>query len=183
MTKTKLETLDDFRGQRIRYAGELFAQSVRAFGGTPVAVSPGETVDAMNKGTVDGCLFPFEGAQSFQIATVAKYSFEPGVNSASFFWVMNPASYDKLPADLKSLIDQTTGPATAERIGKQLDAAEEEGRAYMKSKGAEVLAFSPAMQAQMKAVAKPLIDDHLDKLEAKGQPGRMLYEALTKAGS
>lgn len=183
MVKTKLDTVADFKGQRIRYAGELFAQSVKAFGGTPVAVSPGETVDAMSKGTVDGCLFPFEGAQSFQIATVAKYSFEPGVNAASFFWVMNSATYDKLPADLKALIDQTTGAANAERIGKQLDAAEGEGRAYMKSKGAEVLDISPAMQAQMKAAVKPIIDDHIGKLEAKGQPGRALYEALTKAGS
>ena len=183
MVKTKLNTLSDFKGQRIRYAGELFAESVKAFGGAPVAVAPGETVDAMSKGTVDGCLFPFEGAQSFQIATVAKYSFEPGVNAASFFWVMNPAAYDKLPADLKVLIDQTTGTATAERIGKELDAAEDEGRAYMKSKGAEVATFAPAMQDQMKAAVKSIIDDHIGKLEAKGQPGRAFYEALTKGGA
>jgi TRAP-type transport system periplasmic protein len=183
MTKTKLDALADFKGQRIRYAGELFAESVKAFGGTPVAVSPGETVDAMSKGTVDGSLFPFEGAQSFQIGAVAKYSFEPGVNAASFFWVMNRATYDKLPADLKALIDQTTGPATAARIGKVLDAAEDEGRAYMKSKGAEILTFSPAMQGQMKTAVKPIIDDYIGKLEAKGQPGRALYDALTKAGS
>jgi TRAP-type C4-dicarboxylate transport system substrate-binding protein len=183
MAKTRLNALADFKGQRIRYAGELFAESVKAFGGAPVAVAPGETVDAMSKGTVDGCLFPFEGAQSFQIATVAKYSFEPGVNAASFFWVMNPAAYDKLPADLKALIDQTTGAATAERIGKQLDAAEDEGRAYMKSKGVEVVKFSPAMQDQMKAAVKSIIDDHIGKLEAKGQPGRAFYEALTKGGA
>jgi TRAP-type C4-dicarboxylate transport system substrate-binding protein len=182
MAKTRLNTLADFKGQRIRYAGELFAESVKAFGGAPVAVAPGETVDAMSKGTVDGALFPFEGAQSFQIATVAKYSFEPGVNAASFFWVMNPAAYDKLPADLKALIDQTTGAATAERIGKELDAAEDEGRAYMKSKGAEVVTFSPAMQDQMKVAVKSIIDDHIAKLEAKGQPGRAFYEALTKGG-
>jgi hypothetical protein len=29
---------------------------------------------------------------------------------------------------------------------------------------------------------KPIIDDHLGKLEAKGEPGRALYEALTKVG-
>ncbi|MFO1414295.1 MAG: TRAP transporter substrate-binding protein [Burkholderiales bacterium] len=183
MAKPNLNQLSDFKGQRIRYAGEIFAESVKAFGGTPVAVAPGETVDAMSKGTVDGALFPFEGAQSFQIATVAKASYEPGVNAASFFWVMNPAAYDKLPPDLKALIDQTTGAATAERIGKQLDEAENEGRAYMKSKGAEVITFSPKMQEQMKTAAKPLIDEHIGKLEAKGQPAKALYEALTKAGS
>jgi TRAP-type C4-dicarboxylate transport system substrate-binding protein len=183
MAKTRLNTLADFKGQRIRYAGELFAESVKAFGGTPVAVAPGETVDAMSKGTVDGCLFPFEGAQSFQIATVAKYSYEPGVNAASFFWVMNPASYEKLPADLRALIDQTSGPATAERIGKQLDDAEVEGRAYMTSKGVDVSKFAASLQEQMRTATKPLIDDHIGKLEAKGQPGRAFYDALTKGGA
>jgi TRAP-type transport system periplasmic protein len=183
MAKQKLNTLSDFKGQRIRYAGELFAESVKAFGGTPVAVAPGETVDAMTKGTVDGCLFPFEGAQSFQIGTVAKLSYEPGVNAASFFWVMNQATYDKLPADLKALIDQTTGAATAERIGKQLDEAENEGRAYMVSKGAETNKFTPAMQDQMRTAVKPIIDDHIGKLEAKGQPGKAFYDALTKGGA
>jgi TRAP-type transport system periplasmic protein len=183
MTSAKLNSLADFKGQRIRYAGELFADSVRAFGGAPVAVSPGETVDAMSKGTVDGCLFPFEGAQSFQVGTVAKYSYEPGVNAASFFWVMNKAVYDKLPADLKALIDETSGPATAERIGKQLDQAEIDGRAYMTGKGVEVVKFSPAMQEQMRAAVKPIIDEHLNALQAKGEPARALYDALVKGSN
>ena len=178
MTSAKLNTVADFKGLRIRYAGELFAQSVRAFGAAPVAVSPGETVDAMAKGTVDGCLFPYEGAQSFQIGTVAKFSYEPGVNAASFFWVMNKAPYEKLPADLKALIDQSTGPATAERIGKELDAAETTGRAYMAGKGVEVVEFSKAMREQMRAAVKPIIDEHLDGLQAKGEPARAFYEAL-----
>jgi TRAP-type C4-dicarboxylate transport system substrate-binding protein len=184
MSKTKFETLADFKGQRIRYAGELFAASVKAFGATPVPVSPGETVDAMSKGTVDGCLFPWEGAQSFQISTVAKYSFEPGVNAASFFWVMNPAAYERLPADLKALIDASSGVATAERIGQQLDAAEDEGRAYMKGKGVEVIRFSPALQDQMRGAVKAIVEDHIGKLEAKGQPARAFHEVLSaKSGT
>jgi TRAP-type C4-dicarboxylate transport system substrate-binding protein len=119
MAKAKFNTLADFKGLRIRYAGELFAESIKAFGGTPVAVPPGETVDAMGKGTVDGAMFPHEGAQSFQLSTVAKFSYEPGINAASFFFIMNPATYDKLPADLRALIDQTTArlpPSASARI-------------------------------------------------------------------
>jgi TRAP-type transport system periplasmic protein len=72
LSKTKINTISDFKGLRIRYAGELFAQSVKAFGGTPVAVPPGDVVDAMGKGTIDGALFPFEAAQSFQLGSVTK---------------------------------------------------------------------------------------------------------------
>jgi TRAP-type C4-dicarboxylate transport system substrate-binding protein len=182
MSKAKLNSLADFKGLRIRYAGELFAESIKAFGGTPVAVSPGEVVDAMGKGTVDGAMFPHEGAQSFQVGTVAKFSYEPGINAASFFWVMNPASYEKLPADLRALIDQSTGPANAERIGKELDEAEVTGRSYLTSKGVQVVTFSEAMQAEMQVAVKPIIDSTIAKIEAKGQPARSFYEALAKGG-
>lgn len=181
MAKAKLNTLADFKGLRIRYAGELFAESIKAFGGAPVAVPPGETVDAMGKGTVDGAMFPHEGAQSFQLSTVAKYSYEPGINAASFFFIMNPATYDKLPADLRALIDQTTGPAAAERIGKDLDNAEVEGKAHLTSKGVTLVTFPEPMQVEMRNVVKPIIETTLGKLEAKGQPARQLYDALLKA--
>lgn len=183
MAKAKIGTMADFKGLRVRYAGSLFADSVKAFGGTPVAVPPGDVVDAMSKGTVDGALFPFEGAQSFQVGTVAKYSYEPGVNAASFFWIMNPATYEKLPADLRALIDESTGPAAAERIGKQLDVAEADGRAYMKSKGVDVVTLPEATQHEMRAAVKPIIDTYIADLEAKGQPARQLYDALTKASA
>lgn len=178
MTKAKLNALGDFKGLRIRYAGELFADSIKAFGGVPVAVPPGEVVDAMGKGTVDGAMFPHEGAQSFQVGTVAKYSYEPGINAASFFFVMNPASYEKLPADLRALIDKTTGPATAERIGKEMDAAEAEGRNYLGSKSVEIVTFSESMKNEMRAAVKPIVESKLSKLDAEGKPAREFYDAL-----
>ena len=181
MASKQVNTMADFKGLRIRYAGEIFAESVKAFGAVPLAVQPGDVVDAMSKGTIDGALFPFEGAQSFQVGTVAKYSYEPGVNAASFFFVMNPSSYEKLPPDLRALIDQTTGPAGAERMGKLLDDAEVEGRAYMTSKGVQIIPFSAATQAEMQAAVKPIVDDTIGKLEAKGQPARAIYDALQKA--
>lgn len=181
MASKKINTMADFKGLRIRYAGEIFAESVKAFGAVPLAVQPGDVVDAMGKGTIDGALFPFEGAQSFQVGTVAKYSYEPGINAASFFLVMNPNSYEKLPPDLRALIDQTTGPSAAAHVGRLLDDAEVEGRAYMTSKGVQIISFSAATQTEMQAAVKPVVEDMLGKLEAKGQPARAIHDGLLKA--
>lgn len=181
MAKDKINTMADFKGLRIRYAGEIFADSIKAFGATPLAVPPGEVTDAMGKGTIDGAMFPFEGAQSFQVGNVAKYSYEPGINAASFFLVMNEKSYEKLPPDLRTLIDQTTGPAAAERVGKALDDAEIEGRAYMTAKGVQIVQFSDATKRDMRAAVKPIIDKELAGLKAKGMPAREIYDALLKA--
>ncbi len=181
MTKAKINTMADFKGLRIRYAGEIFADSIKAFGGTPLAVPPGDVTDAMGKGTIDGAMFPFEGAQSFQLGTVTKYSYEPGINAASFFLVMNQQSYDKLPPDLRALIDQTTGPAAGERVGKALDDAEVAGRAYMTANGDQIVEFSAATKRDMENAVKPIIDKELAELTAKGAPARAIYDALLKA--
>ncbi len=74
----------------------------------------------MAKGIVDAATFPYEGAASFDLGTVAKYALEPGVSSATFAVVMNQAKYDSLPSDLKELIAKTTGPARAECVRRDV---------------------------------------------------------------
>ena len=64
---------------------------------------------------------------------------------------------------------------------KLLDDAEVEGRAYMTSKGVQIIPFSAATQAEMQAAVKPIVDDTIGKLEAKGQPARAIYDGLQKA--
>ena len=87
----------------------------------------------------------------------------------------------KLPPDLRALIDQTTGPSAAAHVGRLLDDAEVEGRAYMTSKGVQIISFSAATQTEMQAAVKPVVEDMLGKLEAKGQPARAIHDGLLKA--
>lgn len=182
MSKAKIDSIADFKGLRIRYVGEVFANTIKAFGGVPVAVSPAETADAMSKGTVDGAMFPFEGAQSFQLGTETKYSYEPGISAATFFLVMNPKSYDKLPPNLRKLIDDTTGPAAARRVGEILDnVVETEGRAYMVSKGTKIVTFSDKTTSDMKAAVAPLVAEALGKVDKQNLPGTAFYNAFQKA--
>ena len=181
MAKAKINAMEDFKGLRIRYAGDVFGSSLKAFGGTPLAVKPGDISDALSKGTIDGTMFDYEAAQSFQLGGVVKYTYEPGSNAASFFVVMNTQSYERLPPDLRALIDQTTGPAAGELMGKALDEAETEGRAYMISKGDQIVQFSDKTKREMQNAVKPLIEEELNRLEAQGMPARHIYNALLKA--
>jgi len=182
MSKAKIDSMADFKGLRIRYVGESFANTIKAFGGVPVAVSPAETADAMSKGIVDGAMFPYEGAQSFQLGTETKYSYEPGISAATFFLVMNPKSYDKLPPDLRKLIDDTTGPAAARRVGDILEnVVETEGRTYMESKGTKIVSFSDKAIAEMKAAVAPQVAEAVSKVDNKNLPGSAFYKAMLQA--
>ncbi len=94
-SKTPIRTIADFKGKRIRYAGVQFKNIIDSLGAVPLLVPPRETQDGLAKGIIDAATFPYEGAASFDIATVAKYTLEPGVSSATFALVMNPAKYSK----------------------------------------------------------------------------------------
>ncbi|MBV1788705.1 TRAP transporter substrate-binding protein [Marinobacterium sp. D7] len=178
LTNRAITRIDDFKGLRIRYAG---SETVRAFGATPVSAEPAEAGDAMAKGTIDGALLPYEGAQSFQLGDVAKYSLEPGINAATFFLAMNNNSYTSLPPKLRQLIDDTTGTAAAARLGHQFDLVEAQGRQYMLNKGVKISTASPALLDDMHRLTQPIIQSYLAKMDAAGLPASDFYTELTNA--
>lgn len=179
-SKTPIRTLADFKGKRIRYAGIQFKNIIDSLGAVPLLVPPQETQDALSKGIIDGATFPYEGAASFDIATVAKYTLEPGVSSATFALVMNPAKYASLPADLRALIDKTTGPAAAAKFGAMWDAAEREGKESMLAKGTQVYVMPRGELAEMKKIFAPQVDAAIADVEKQGKPGRKFFDAYIK---
>jgi TRAP-type C4-dicarboxylate transport system substrate-binding protein len=179
-SKTPLNSVEDFQGKRIRYAGVPFKNIIDALHGVPLLVPPQETQDALAKGIIDAATFPYEGAASFDLGTVTKYSLEPGVSSASFAVVMNPAKYAALPDDLKALIDSTTGPAAAKAYGKMWDAAEVAGKNKLESGGLTPIAMPNDQLAKMKTLFAPQIDTAIDAVEKQGKPGRKFFEAYTR---
>jgi TRAP-type C4-dicarboxylate transport system substrate-binding protein len=179
-SKTPIHKLADFKGLRIRYAGTQFRDIISALGAVPLLVPPQETQDALSKGIVDAATFPYEGAASFGLGTVTKYALEPGVSAATFAVVMNPAKYASLPADLRALIDRTTGPAAAAAFGKSWDEAELRGKKSLLAKGLKVTSLAPAELAKMKKMLAPQIDAAIAAVDKKGVPGRKFYDAYTK---
>ena len=175
-----IKSVDDFKGLRIRYAGKQFAQIIPALGAVPLAVPPAETADGLAKGIIDGATFPFEATMSFDLGTVVKYSLEPGVSSATFAVVMNPAKFNSLPADLKAIIEKTTGPGMAEKFGAAFDENEKHGRDYMIAKKVEITTLPEAEMKKMKALLQPINDAAVADVEKQGKPGRKFLDAYTK---
>jgi TRAP-type C4-dicarboxylate transport system substrate-binding protein len=179
-SKMPIKTIADFKGKRIRYAGVQFKNIIDSLGAVPLLVPPQETQDGLAKGIIDAATFPYEGAASFDIATVAKYTLEPGVSAATFALVMNPAKYASLPDDLKALIDKTTGPEAAGRFGAMWDEAEREGKASMQAKGTQVAVLANDQLEQMKTIFRPQLDTAVADVEGQGKPGRKFFDGYLK---
>lgn len=179
-SKTPLKTIDNFNGKRIRYAGIQFKNIIDALHAVPLLVPPQETQDALAKGIIDAATFPYEGAASFDIATVAKFTLEPGVSSATFALVMNPSKYNSLPDDLKALIEKTTGVAAAESFGRMWDEAEKAGKESMLGKGTQVTVLPDSELQKMKQAFAPQIDAAVADVEKQGKQGRKFFDDYIK---
>jgi len=179
-SKTPIRTIADFKGKRIRYAGVQFKNIIDSLGAVPLLVPPQETQDGLAKGIIDAATFPYEGAASFDIATVAKYTLEPGVSSATFGVVMNPAKYASLADDLRALIDKSTGPEAAAKFGAMWDTAESDGKAAMLAKGTQVSVLASDQLDEMKTIFRPQLEAAVTEVDKQGKPGRKFFEAYLK---
>jgi TRAP-type C4-dicarboxylate transport system substrate-binding protein len=179
-SKMPLAKLDDFKGIKIRYAGAQNRSLYEAMGAVPLLISPPESQDALSKGIIEAASFPYEGALSLDLGAVAKHSTEPGMATAPFALVMNPAKYNSLPDDLKALIDKTSGPAAAEQYGKMWEAAERHGREEFIKQGVQMHMLSDADVAEIKKRMAPKIEEAIAAVDKTGKPGRKFFEEYIK---
>lgn len=177
---TPVEKVDQIRGLRVRYAGETPQQILSLLGASPMPVPAPETADSLSKGIIDGAMFPYEAIKAFDIGPMVNHALELGFSSNSFTLVMNQASLDKLTETQRKLIEETTGPAAGETYGKMLDAAEEEGRAYLLDKEVAVGNLPDAEVSRLRDVLSPIAKNAIEKAKISGKPGQAFYDAYVK---
>jgi TRAP-type C4-dicarboxylate transport system substrate-binding protein len=92
------------KGLKIRTAS-LVAPAVKALGGAPVNLPPGEIYTSLQKGVIDGFTLVAVGLKDFKIYEVANYLVRPkfGFISASLF--MNLDKYNRLTDQEKQWVD------------------------------------------------------------------------------
>jgi TRAP-type C4-dicarboxylate transport system substrate-binding protein len=67
-----INTVADLKGKKISAAG-LMAQTLQSLGAVPVAMTPGEQYEGLQKGTIDANVGPYSAMKDFKFYEVAKY--------------------------------------------------------------------------------------------------------------
>ena len=106
-----------------------------------VVRSPGSVV-AGNQGVIAATTIPWEVVPSLKVQQIVKnhtgFSGEKGLYTQTFTVAMNKASYDKLPADLKKVIDANSGAETAALFGHAMDAGDKVGLSLAQKAGNKI---------------------------------------------
>jgi TRAP-type C4-dicarboxylate transport system substrate-binding protein len=179
-TRKPIRTADDLKGLRIRFASPTIRDFVAALGGTPVGVPPPEQVEQLQKGTIDGVFIDYGGAGiAFKMGGTIKYTTEMYSYVSSFGVAMNPAFYNRLPADLKKIVDDSMKGVERE-VSEGWDALDVPGKKLIVEGGAEIIKLSAAEDKRFRATGEQVTEAKLKELEGKGLPARAVF-AMMKA--
>lgn len=177
-TKKAVHTTEDMRGLRLRPASPTIGSFITALGGTPVGISPADQLDAMQKGTLDGSFIDYGGAGiAFKMAGVIKHTTEMYSYVSSFGVAMNPAFYNRLPADLKKMIDDSVKGVEKE-VGMGWDALDDVGKKLLLDGGGEAIKLSAAEDAKFRKAGDQVTEARLKELEGKGLPARQAFTLI-----
>jgi len=177
-SKKAVRSLDDLKGMKVRATG-LATKIVQGLGGAPIGLTQPETYEALQKGVVEATLCPIETLKGWKqgevIASVTEAS-ALGYTTVMFV-TMNPAKWDKLPADLQQIVTTVSGE-WIDKHGLAWNAADAEGRLFVTGLKREMIVLAPDQQAAWQAKIAPVLQDFADRSTQKGLPGAAMLKDL-----
>ena len=177
MSKNKpIRTLEDLKGMKIRTPSAAQSAQLEALGAIPVDMPVTQIYDNLDRGVIDASMIPMSAALDFKLVEVAKYfTIDAPLGRSPFLVALNKARYDRLPADLRKVIDDSTGLQLSLKGAATYDKKNTEAlEAARKSR--EVIALSAQERARWVAAFKPMIARKVEEGEKAGLPARALVQ-------
>jgi TRAP-type C4-dicarboxylate transport system substrate-binding protein len=172
-----IRTVEDMKGMRLRFSSATIKDFVAELGGTPVGLPPTQIVESMQKGTIDGAWIDYGGAEAFKIGPVTKYTTEMYSYVTSFCICMNEKSFERLPANLKKLIDDSL-VGVEKAVGHEWDKLDAPGKAALMKAGMTPVKLSKEEDAKFRAAGAKVAEAKIAELEKKGLPARAVYDLM-----
>jgi TRAP-type transport system periplasmic protein len=151
ISRKAIRHLADFKGLKIRVLASSFAtEQITRLGATPVAMSLGDVLPALQQGALDGAVAQVAVFTTMQYQDAAKYITETGHNYIFSVVELSKKWFDGLSPDLqKILIDD--GQKEAAAINPWEIAFYESQRKVWLQSGGELISLPPDEQATMMA--------------------------------
>lgn len=178
LTKFPVKSLEDLKGKKIRAAGP-FGQIAQAHGAVPVNLAPSEQYMGLQRGTIEGTIYPPYTGITYKLFEVTKYQIWPPVYPVmTVNFLVNMDAWKSLPKEYQDILQEevdkmvkytfeVSGPAF-ERI------AQEEGK---KQFGSETIWLSDAEYEKFRRAVIPIWDEWAKKSDYCAQLVKIAKEA------
>ena len=177
-TKAPVTGLESLRGMKIRGGSRIINNMLTKLGATPVGMPVPGVTEALSKGVIDGTTIPWEVTPSLKVTELVKnhttFAGKEGLYTQTFAFSMNKASYDKLPTDLKAVIDKNSGIETAAMFGRAMDEGDRVGREIAEKAKNNIVALDQAETQRWRRTAASVETDWINEVKGKGIDGAKL---------
>jgi TRAP-type transport system periplasmic protein len=179
-TTKKVTKAEDFKGIKIRTPNAAVVQPFQQYGLVPVSIPASDVYESLQRGIADGVLNPPENVYNNKWYEVTKFYINQNLAYGSTAVVMSQASWDKLPADVQTMLTTLVPQWVDEQLKFYVD-MENKAVEAMKASGVEVYSLDAAEAARWVSLMAPSVDEWAAKTEAPGVPAKAMVEAIRKA--
>jgi TRAP-type C4-dicarboxylate transport system substrate-binding protein len=185
-TKNKpVKTVVDLRGMKLRGPSRQVTKMLGYLGAIPVGMPLPAIADALSKGTIDGCVLPWEVVPSVKVQELTRFHSEFDANvgalyTAAFVMTMNSKRYESLPADLKKIIDNNSGVNISGWMGKTQQGNDPTGKKSATDRGNTVYSIPASDAQEFKRKAALVEAEWMEDMSKRGLDGRALRDTARK---
>ena len=177
-SKDPINKLEDLKGMKVRGGSRVINIMLEQLGATPVGMPVPAVGEALSKGVISATTIPWEVVPAVKVQQIVKnhtgFSGDKGLYTQTFAVAMNKASYDKLPADLKKVIDVNSGMTAAAMFGRAMDDGDKAGLALAQKAGNNIITLDAAETARWQRAAAGVRAVWYKEVAAKGLDGPKL---------
>lgn len=178
ITVDKVKEMQDLRGMTVRSSGGYHDDIIKAVGGSPEYLGPGEIYEALERGILDGIFWTYAALYGYGSYDPVNYATSLGFTTFPFYTVMNKGTFEKLPKDLQKIVSETFKEYAPKAGISYYDA----GKKHFPEMELEEIDFTEAeKQKIMKATIEPVWQEWIKRCKKKDIPYKEMIQDLAKA--
>jgi TRAP-type C4-dicarboxylate transport system substrate-binding protein len=180
VSRMPLRHLADFKGKKIRiFASQFQSEAFERLGITPVAMTLGDVLPAMQQGAIDGAVTGIGPVANFHMVDAAKFVTQTGQPAIFLIVETNKKWFESLPQDLQQIVekdaaaqDAAINPFGVEQV-KQAEASFSSG-------GGELINLPPSEQAELMKTISSVAPDVSSKNPALATAYKVVADAAQR---
>jgi len=178
-----VRTIEDIKDLKLHVQTRFAGEAVRVLGAHPVPMPMAQLPLAITQHIVDGCVDPWHLVPPLRLNDLLKTHTEFSdfsLSTTAYVLAMNKPVYDRLPRDLKAVIDANSGQFAAGMAGAMWDLQAAAVADMVAQRGDVIVTLLPEAVAHWRKATEPVVDIWLKEMkEQKADGGKLLASART----
>lgn len=179
-SKDAITSLEDMKGKTLRGPTRVINDLLAELGATSVGMPVPALPENLSKGVINGAVIPWEVTAALRIPELVENHTEISGNealyTATFVLAMNKAKYESMPADLRAILDDQSGPVLSRNAAQAMWDMDAPARALAVKANNNIVTLDSEEVARWKKAAQPVIDRWIAEMKSKGIDGEALIK-------